>query len=276
MNEKLHLRFSVLMSVYFKETVENLRLSLNSIFEQTILPDEIVLVKDGPVPAELDNLIDVYRAKYCHSFRVISLDKNVGLGQALNTGLNICKNDIVARMDTDDICYPERFEKQLRFLEQNNDISVVGTQIQEFNSIPCDLKRFRKLPYLSSEIEIFSKYRNPLNHPTVFFRKDHVLKAGSYQHMPLFEDYFLWARMLNHGFKIGNIDETLLHFRIGNDMVGRRNGYSYALKELAFLKAIRAIGFISSWQFFVSVCFKLPVRILPKKILELVYKFVLR
>lgn len=276
MKRKSNLDFSVLMSVYFNEVPENLSLSLNSIFSQTALPKEVVLIKDGPLPTMLNEVIEKYEVEYGEMLKVVCLEKNVGLGQALNIGLDYCKNNIIARMDTDDICYPERFEKQFHYINENKDISVLGCQIEEFNLVPGDLKRYRRLPTLSSEIFRFSKYRNPINHPTVFFRKDDVISVGSYQHMPLFEDYFLWVRMLNKGFKLSNIDEPLLHFRIGNDMIGRRTGYSYVLKEFEFLKAIRKIGFISFWQFFISISCKLPIRILPKKVLEFVYKLVLR
>jgi len=276
MKQHSHLTFSVLMSVYFNETPENFILSFDSVVNQTVLPNEIILIKDGPLPSALNTIINNYKADFPKILKVIDLPHNVGLGKALDIGLNVCNNNLIARMDTDDICFPERFEKQLAYINIHSDVSVVGCQIEEFNLMPGDLKRYRKLPSSSPEIDSFSKYRNPVNHPTVLFRKDHVLAAGSYQHMPLFEDYYLWSRMLKLGFKINNIEEPLLYFRIGNDMVGRRNGYTYVLKELEFLIAIKNIGFINTMQFIVSLCCKLPIRMLPKRFLEFVYKSVLR
>ncbi|MDR6923465.1 MULTISPECIES: glycosyltransferase [Chryseobacterium] len=268
--------FSVLISVYFKEKVEFLEKALDSILNNSLQPSQIILVKDGKLTKELDECIEIYCTKYSDLFTIVSLDANVGLGKALNAGLKHALYDIIARMDTDDICYQDRFKKQIEFLIKNPSISVIGTGIQEFNLIPGDLNQFRNLPVNSEDLLKFSKFRNPLNHPTVMFRKKAVIEAGSYQDMPLFEDYYLWVRMLHKGFKIANISEPLLHFRIGNNMIGRRSGWSYLKKELAFLSKIREINYINRKEFLVSGIVKLPLRILPKSILTFLYKKLLR
>lgn len=267
--------FSVLMSLYNRELPANLQRSLSSLQFQTLIPSEIILVYDGPIRKELQEVVEKFLEKF-ENLKVIPLNKNLGLGKALNHGLGYCNYEIVARMDTDDICYPERFEKQMAYLKKNPEISVLGTGIQEFDREPGDLLRYRKLPLTTEEIAMFSRFRNPLNHPTVVFKQSHILAAGSYQDMPLFEDYYLWIRLILKGYKIANLSEPLLHFRTGNDMIGRRHGVDYFRKELMFLKAAKALNFFSRTQFFASVTLKLPLRLLPKTLLKFIYKTFLR
>lgn len=276
MVKKNKIQFSVLLSVYFKENPVFLEKALESLFKQTLLMDEIVLVKDGVLSCELNTIIDNYVKKYPNLIKVVTLEKNVGLGKALNFGLEYCSNEIVARMDTDDICYPDRFERQIHFLKQNQEISVVGGSIQEFNERIGDLNQIRRLPFTNKELLAFSKYRNPLNHPTVMFKKSHILSVGSYQDMLFFEDYYLWVRLLKKGYMLANIQEPILHFRVGNDMIGRRKGLKYALLEMKFLKKIREIKYISNKEYIISILTKIPLRFFPKKILKLLYKKLLR
>ena len=276
MGKKNKIQFSVLLSVYFKENPVFLEKALESLFKQTLLMDEIVLVKDGVLSCELNTIIDNYVKKYPNLIKVVTLEKNVGLGKALNFGLEYCSNEIVARMDTDDICYPDRFERQIHFLKQNQEISVVGGSIQEFNERIGDLNQIRRLPFTNKELLAFSKYRNPLNHPTVMFKKSHILSVGSYQDMLFFEDYYLWVRLLKKGYMLANIQEPILHFRVGNDMVGRSKGLKYALLEMKFLKKIREIKYISNKEYIISILTKIPLRFFPKKILKLLYKKLLR
>lgn len=268
--------FSVLIAVYGQENPLFFKDALDSVLCQTLLPSEIVLIKDGPLTSELDAVIDTYCDLKPELFNVITLEVNMGLGKALKVGLESCANEIVLRMDSDDICYPNRFAKQIEMLVKKPEVSVLGTSIQEFEYVPGDLKRYRKLPLDFSQLRQFAKYRNPLNHPSVAFRKSHVLQAGSYQDMPLFEDFYLWARLIQRGFIVENLTEPLLHFRVGNDMVGRRHGFSYFAKEYRFLSTLRKIQFLTLWEFLISIVTKLPLRLLPKKILELLYKKLLR
>lgn len=267
---------SVLASVYIKESPTNLGLALESLFKQTVCANEIVIVKDGPLTDEIEEVISQFKKKYPNILKIIPLKENVGLGNALNEGLKHITNNFVARMDTDDICYVNRFEKQLQFLKDNPEISVVGGVVQEFNKTPGDLNQYRKLPLNSKELYKFAKYRNPLSHPSVMFKKSAVLDVGSYKDMPLFEDYYLWIRMLMKGYKIANIEDPILHFRIGNDMIGRRSGLSYAKKEINFIKAIKELGFLNSKDFLTSIIMKVPLRILPKSFLTFLYKKLLR
>lgn len=270
------MKFSVLMSVYYKEKGEFFKQAIESVLNNSLRPDQIVIVKDGQITPEINQIIYHYSRSYPQLFTVKQIDENVGLGKALNTGLDYVMYDIVARMDTDDICYEHRFRNQINFLINNPDISVVGTSVQEFNINPGDLNQFRILPRNSEELKKFSKFRNPLNHPTVMFKKKDIIISGSYQDMPLFEDYYLWVRVLSEKFQIANISEPLLHFRIGNDMIGRRSGWSYLKREIVFLKRIKKTGFLSNKDYVISVLIKLPLRLLPKNLLTFFYKKLLR
>lgn len=240
------------------------------------MPTEVVLVKDGKLSNELNRTLETFIHTHPNLIKVLELPINQGLGKALNAGLELCSNEIIVRMDSDDICYPNRFEQLVRYIVENPQLSAVGTSIQEFNKMPGDLRRFRSLPLKYPQLLKFAKYRTPLNHPSVAFRKSHILEVGSYQDMPLFEDYYLWARIIMKGHLIENLEEPLLHFRIGNDMIGRRHGLSYFKKEYAFLKASKDIKFINNKEFFLSLIMKFPLRLLPKNQLEWVYRKILR
>lgn len=268
--------FSLLISVYFKDNSTFLNLALASIFSQSFKPSEIVLVKDGMLTDSLEAVVDSYIKLELIVINIVALKENVGLGKALSIGLKSCKFDFVARMDADDICYADRFEKQFSYLSRNPYLSVLGTAIQEFNNVPNDLGVFRKLPEKTQQIIEFAKFRNPLNHPSVIFRKSDIIGVGSYMDMPLFEDYYLWIRVLERDLAIENLSEPLLHFRVGNDMIGRRHGNAYLKKEIKFLKAIRKMGFISSKEFFISIILKTPLRLIPKSLLKIIYKNFLR
>lgn len=268
---------SVLMSVYYAELPKHLENALKSaLVFQTRLPEQLVLVVDGQIGDELEAIVKSFLASHGHILDVLRLEENVGLGRALRHGLLLCTHEYVARMDSDDICYPERFEKQLSILLERPELSILGTSIQEFDEIPGDLDRFRKLPTDFDALVEFARFRNPLNHPSVAFRKSHIVSVGSYQDMPLFEDYYLWARIIKNGYKIANLEAPLLHFRVGNDMIGRRHGMAYCLKEYRFLRALKKIDFLNTWDFMISVATKLPLRLLPKRLLGLLYRKFLR
>ena len=244
--------FSVILSVYYKESSLFLIESLDSLFSQTVRPNEIILVKDGPLNSELDSVIDSYVAQYPY-LKILSLATNQGLGKALNEGLKHCSHDIVARMDTDDIAKPERFEKQLAVFKKHPDIDVVGAWIDEFENDISSVRSVRKLPEHQCDILTFAKRRNPINHPVVMFRKSAVLAAGGYQHFPLFEDYYLWIRMLINGAKFYNIQESLLYFRFSPEMFKRRGGWKYAMNEFRFQWMMRKLHFISILEFIQNV-----------------------
>lgn len=270
--------FSVLMSVYKKEKPSYMQASLDSVFNQTLLPTEVVLVEDGVLTQELYTLINRVKLKHTN-LKVVQLKENVGLGRALNEGLKYCSYDYVARMDTDDQCYPTRFEKQISFLENHPDIDVVGCLTTEFTDDGIEGKKIlstKFFPQTVQDNEKYSRRRCPVEHPAVVFKKQSVLDAGGYQHCLLFEDYHLWARMLVNGARFYNIQEPLLYFRMTDDSFKRRGGWKYAVNELKTLSYFRKIGFLSRQQFLCAVLTRFPVRIMPQDIRKIIYNKFLR
>lgn len=271
--------FSVLISIYFKESPIYFRQSLESIFKQTYLPNEIVLIKDGPLTIELDAVITEYTNYYPEIFKIISLSENKGLGNALAIGVVECSYGIIARMDTDDICAINRFEKQIKFLDSNSSIDLVGSNVEEFNNVPGDLKRYRKMPEKGESLKKYSRFRNPVNHPSVMFRKDKVLEAGNYNgDILLFEDFSLFIRMLCRGSEFYNIQECLLHFRtgIGIEVIKRRSGWFYVKNEWKFSKLALKIGSLNVFEWLFYIITKLPLRLLPPRVILYVYNQFLR
>lgn len=269
------LNFSVLCSLYFRESPIALRESLDSIFAQTLMPNEVVIVKDGPLTEELDKVLEEYVGRY-GIIKVVPLEKNVGLGAALNEGMKHCSYELIARMDTDDVCSQNRFEKQINVFKNNRDLDVVGAWIDEFESEVSNVKSIRKLPETHESIYSYGKSRNPINHPVVMFKKSAVIAAGGYKTFHLFEDYYLWVRMLVNGSKFYNIQESLLYFRLSPDMFKRRGGFKYAISEVKFEKAIYKLGYISFLNMVLNILKRTVVRIMPNKFREWIYKKVVR
>jgi glycosyltransferase involved in cell wall biosynthesis len=267
--------FSVLMSLYAKERPEFLRTSLESVFTQTLRSDEVVLVLDGPITEALQSVVTEYSSKY-PELKVVPIAKNGGLGKALNEGLKHCSHELVARMDTDDVCKLSRFEKQVHFMELHPEVSVVGAWIDEFVDSIEEVTSVRTLPESQAEILDFAKGRNPMNHPVVMFRKSAVLAVGSYQHFPLFEDYYLWVRMLVKSYQFYNLQESLLWFRSSPDMFKRRGGWSYAMDEVRFQKELKRLGLLSSLQMYKNIVVRFGVRVMPNSLRSLIYQKLLR
>jgi glycosyltransferase involved in cell wall biosynthesis len=223
------MNYSVLMSIYHKEHPDYFQISVESMLNQTIPPNEIVIVKDGPLSSELEIILN--KLKKDHRIKVISFEKNQGLGKALEVGLLACENEFIARMDTDDISKENRCEKQLALFYKDPKLSLVGTSISEFIDEPTNIVSFRRVPEEDHDIKKYMKTRSPFNHPSVMFRKSEVLKSGNYKHWNLNEDYYLWIRMLLNNCKFANIDEPLLNMRINEDTFLRRGGWAYFITQ---------------------------------------------
>lgn len=219
--------YSVLMSVYFKEKPDNLRQALDSMCNQTVVADEIVMIEDGPLTEELYAVLDEYSEKSGIKFVRIKNDENLGLGVSLNRGVPVCTNELIARMDTDDISQPDRCEKQLAAFVNSPELDVVGTQISEFTDTPEESVGKRIVPCEHGEICRFLKSRSPFSHPSVMFKKSSVLSAGNYLDMHFNEDYYLWVRMYLNGARFANLNEVLLNMRVSPDMYERRGGIKY-------------------------------------------------
>jgi len=224
---KKAIKYSVLMSIYHKEKPSFFDESIRSMLNQTLLPDQIVIVKDGPLTIELENIIEEYVTTKVDLFTIVSLENNIGLGRALDEGLKHCRNELVARMDTDDISLSKRCQRQVQAFIDDPDLSIIGTMIDEFYDEPNNIVSSRKVPIEHEEIVKFMRRRSPFNHPTVMFKKSEVIRCGGYGTFRRKQDLDLFSRMINNGCKTANINESLLLFRSNEDNFKRRKSWSY-------------------------------------------------
>jgi len=269
------MRFSVLMSVYRGENPGHFRESLTSVFSQTLPPTEVVLVKDGPLTDELDRVIEEFHSRNAN-LEVVSLPANRGLGFALNTGLYHCSHEIVARMDTDDIAVPTRFERQIAEFVANPAISLVGSSVAEFESDPNRIERVRSVALRHEDIKKRFGQRCPVNHPTVVFRRRDVLSAGGYNDKFVQEDYYLWGRMLAKGQVFKNLAEPVVLMRCGAGLFGRRGGWRYAVSEAKLQAEFYRLGLVTLAQLFVNTMTRFVVRVMPEGVRRLIYTRLLR
>lgn len=245
--------FSVITSVYKNDKPVYIRVALDSLLvQQTVKPDEIVLVQDGPVPDGLLLLLSEYETKYPEVMHIIRLEKNGGLGNALKLGVENARYDICARMDSDDICLPDRFEKQLAYLEAHPDCDIVGGQITEFIDTPDNIVGKREVPCDNEAIYHYMRSRCALNHPTVMFKKKAVLDAGNYQDWFWNEDYYMWIRMMEQGCVFTNLPDVLVNMRSGIDQYGRRGGMKYFKSEIDIKKLMLEKGMITRKEYIVN------------------------
>lgn len=269
------MKFSVLIAVYAKEKPAHLMQSLESIFRQDLPPDEVILVEDGPLTAALDKVVAHFKEQH-EILHTVRLPQNQGLGLALKEGLTHCQYDIVARMDSDDISKPERFSREMAWLEAHPETDVVGTWTDEFADDSGKIISTRRLPEAHEALLMFSRYRNPMNHPTVMFRKRAVEQAGGYRHRELFEDYDLWVRMLQQGAQFDNLQESLLLFRLSSQLYSRRGGSHYIRQEIAFQHWMYKVGHISGIRLVANIAARTFIRLIPGGLRKYGYLFFLR
>ena len=268
--------YSVLMSVYHKERPEYLKQAIESIQVQSLSTNDFVLVCDGPLNDELDAVIQTKQLEMGENLNVVRLAKNGGLGNALNEGIKHCKNELVARMDSDDIAYPDRCEKQIAVFNTHSEVSICSGIVEEFTTDPNTVDTRRVPPETNAEIIEFAKKRNPFNHPCVMYKKSAVKAVGSYQDFYLLEDYYLWLRILMAGYQGYNIQEPLLHMRAGSDMYKRRTGWKYAKTQAKLFKFMKQQGFIGNGQYIKSCVIRSGSALAPNWLRKFMFERVLR
>lgn len=269
-------RFSVAMSIYKSDVPADLRIALESIVNQTLPPDEIVLVADGPIPTELEAVVKGIDYKDT-VLTFLPQEVNRGLGAALRIAVDNAKHEYVARMDSDDISLPDRFEKQMRCFQEDPQLSIVGGMITEFVDTPDNVMSKRILPLEDKEIKAFMRSRCGVNHVTVIFKKEELLRAGSY--LPDFrqEDYYLWARMIKSGCRFKNIPDIVVNVRSGKDQFARRGGMAYFQDVLAFNQWMWKNGLISLPRMIYSIAVRGLVQLaMPNQLRTWVYQNLLR
>ena len=261
-------KYSVLMSVYTKENPNYFKASIESMVNQTLPPEEIVIVKDGPITMELDKIIDDYELNYDGLFTVVALKENVGLGKALNEGLKKCRNELVARMDTDDISLTNRCELQVAEFIKDKKLDIVGSNIDEFYDTPEKVISSRIVPTDHDEILKFSRRRNPFNHPTVMYKKSSVLRNGGYGDFRRNQDLDLFVRMLNNGCKARNISQSLLLFRANKDNLIRRKSWEKCRSYISMIYSFWKNGYSSFIDLTVVAFSQIIIFISPTWVLE--------
>ena len=304
------LKFSVIMSIYKSDVPELVRVALDSLLQQTLLPNEIVIVGDGPVPAELEQVVSSFKCQVSKirttpnpSFakggnlvpedRKESLEtrnqeletivtylpqeKNGGLGEAMRIAAEAAKYDYLARMDSDDICLPDRFEKQMKCFGEDPELSLVGGMITEFDGDPENIIAKRILPLEDAEIKRMMRGRCAVNHVTVIFKKADLMKSGNYQPFWKQEDHYLWARMMEHGCKFRNIPDVVVNVRSGKDQIARRGGLRFYKSVVRVFWYMYRHGLIS-FGYFLYIC---TVRgivqvLMPNRLRTWVYLHLLR
>ncbi len=270
------MKFSVLMSVYINDNPRHLAEAIESILNQTCLADEFVIVEDGPLTKELRATLDKYSNDKDYKIKRYHLDENEGLGLALQYGVNMCRNEWIARMDSDDIATSDRFEKQTAYIEENSLVDVVGSNISEFIDSSENITARKIVPEHNDEIVAFAKKRSPFNHPSVMLRKSSVTRVGNYRHRPLCEDYDLWTRLIFSGAKGYNIQESLTLMRTNRDFYRRRGGLKYLKSILALKIELTQIGFYSKKDFLISAGSSIVASLTPARLRGWIYSTFLR
>lgn len=268
--------YSVLMSVYKGEKPEYLNSAINSMINQTIPTNDFVLVCDGPLTFELDSVIEDFYKQYPTLFQIVRIEKNSGLGNALNAGMKVCKNELVARMDSDDIAVVNRCELQLDEFRKDPELALCSGDIAEFKEDINQIECIRSLPTEYKELVIFAKRRNPMNHMAVMYKKSIIDVVGGYIEIHYMEDYYLWVRILKAGYKASNINRILVNARIGNGMYKRRGGILYVKNVCLLQKKMLDLQFISCFDFLINCFVRIVGSIIPEELRKYLYKKKLR
>ena len=266
------IKFTVLLSIYKKENSTFLKNCMNSLQNQAIPPSEIILIKDGELTRELDQVLDEWQNKLTN-LKIVALPKNVGLGKALNEGLKHCSHEWVFRMDTDDICAPDRFEKQIAYIQAHPEVYIFSTTVTEFNEVPEQPTAIKSVPLTHNEIVQFAQWRSPFNHMSVAYKKSVIQFVGGYQHHLWMEDYNLWLRVLAAGFQSANLSDSLVYARTGKSMISRRRGWQYVQSEWQLFQLKRQLNFQKRLPAFIIFLIRAIPRLLPVSILALIYKY---
>jgi glycosyltransferase involved in cell wall biosynthesis len=269
--------FSILLSLYYKENPSALDQCFQSIWnDQRIHPNEIVLVLNGPIGDQLSQIVLSWQRKIGENLKVIPLEQNIGLGNPLNEGLKYCSNEWVFRMDTDDICTPDRFEKQVAFIECNPDVVLFGGQVLEFENEPRDSQVLKTVPTSNDEIRQFAQKRCPFNHMTVAYKKTVINELGGYQHHLFMEDYNLWLRVIGAGYKVANMSDIILYARVGNGMHARRKGIEYIKSEKQLLNLKKQLKLQNPIHANMLFLIRSALRLVPSSLLGKFYNTFLR
>jgi len=267
--------FSILMTIYYRENPLFIRDALRSILNQTLMPNEIVIVKDGLLPLELDRLLKRYQEDYAGNIKLCGYEENKGQGFAANFGLEFCSYSLVGRMDFDDISKPMRFQKQVDFMSTHEEIAILGAWFEEFENTSGQCISLKRFPEVHEELVHLSKKRSPFAHPTVFFRKEAVLDSGGYRGR-IKEDYNLWVRMFLKGYRGHNLQESLLFYRITKDFYRKKGGFYHVKEEVKLHYAFFKWKHINWLEMLRNILINTAFRMIPSVVRKKIYVKFLR
>lgn len=267
---------SVVIPTYENDDPDDLTTALQSVLNQTLPPDEVIVIGDGPLSDGIEDVIDEYETEYPDVVQLHQLSENQGKGKARQVGVKQASEKIVAMMDADDVCCKDRFEKQSRFLDENPGVDVVGSYVTEFDPNTGESYGIRTVPETHEEIASMARYRSPLNQATVMFRRKAVLAVGNYEDVRLLEDYRLWVRLLVDRAKFANIPESLVKVRAGKDMQERRGGWQYAKSEIRMEYDFYRWGFIPLWLAVLNAIARVALRTVPNSLRGTIYSRLFR
>ena len=276
------MKLTVVVPIYKNNDAQQLRVSLDSLLRQTLLPNEILVVADGPVSTELEQVVSSFKFQVSRKNLPIEVnyqkfEQNEGLGEAMRKAVLVANGDYIARMDADDICLPNRFEKQMKCFKDDPTLSVVGGQIAEFDGDVENITGRRVVPLEHEEIVSYMKSRNGMNHVTTILKKKDLIDSGNYQSFFLLEDYYLWVRMIQCGCRFKNINEDVVLVRAGKEQMDRRGGLEYFKRQCEVFKYMLKTDFISLPRFLASIIERGIVHVLlPVPMRSLFYSVFLR
>lgn len=261
-------KYSFLTTIYRNAKVDEMKISIASMVGQTVQPEQIVIVIDGPIGEDLQIYVDQLAGGNQELYTIVPLDVNVGQGLAARAGMEKCRNELIARMDADDICMLNRCEKQLRCFENDAELSVSGSNMSEFVGDISNVVATRVVPENHEDICNYLKSRCPMNNISIMFKKSAVEKAGGYMHWHYNEDGYLWARMFLTGAKFYNLQEVLVSARVGVDMYKRRGGWKYYKSERDLYKFMRKNKIINWIEYVKAKYIRLIVQVLMPNFLR--------
>lgn len=267
--------FSVAMPVYKGDHLDYLKTAVDSILNQTVKTNDFVIVRDGPVPAEIEDYLKSLE-KSSKIFHIVRLEENQGAGAARNEAIKAAKNELIAIMDADDIAVPDRFELQLEEFQKHPDLDILGGQIAEFTDDPKNIISYRTMPTTQKAIIKFAKMRSPFNQPTVMYKKSTVVNVGMYDTINRAEDYGLWLKLIMTGAKLKNLDQTLLYYRVSKDNYARRFTRDQTRQLIRLKKEYYRAGFLSLPNYLFQAAIYQLVSIVPANLKKFIYEKLFR
>ena len=264
-------KYSVLTTLYKNDNPAFLKQSIDSMLAQTVVTNDYVIVEDGPITKDLEKVLEEYCDNYAF-FHIVKLEENGGLGVALRAGLQECKNELVARLDADDLSAPERCELQLKEFEKNPELAIVGSDMYEFDEDPEKIKDLKRMPATSDQIYQYGKRRNPFNHSSVMYKKSVIESVGSYSTMRRSQDIELWSKVIFSGYKCANINKPLIYFRTdGANRVRRKKKWSNVKSDLKIFKSNYQMGYAGIFDYLYVCLYQITFYLMPEKMANYLY-----